>query len=111
MTSLFIHIGKNIELKLKESQLSKTDFMTSLNISNQTFEMLLSGKKALNKSDIENIARALSISPDELIDVTAFEPNENSTLSKLLSKTKNEDTKEQLLFIDYLMDLTLQTSK
>lgn len=111
MTSLFIHIGKKIELQLKESPLSKQDFMASLNISNQTLDMLLVGKKALNKIDLENIANALSISLEELLSVTELEPLEESTLSKLLAQTSNEDTKEQLLLIDYLMDLTLQMNK
>lgn len=111
MTSLFIHIGKKIELQLKGSPLSKQDFMASLNISNQTLDMLLVGKKALNKIDLENIANALSISLEELLSVTELEPLEESTLSKLLAQTSNEDTKEQLLLIDYLMDLTLQMNK
>lgn len=102
--SLYELIGERIQLYLNQYNLSQKEFAKKINVSPQVMNKIIQGQKAINAMEIQQIAKVLSISTDELVgEVQPAVPIADPVLY-MMGKTENEQTKEKLRFLDHIME-------
>lgn len=111
MKSLYVLIGERIQSYLDQYKLSQKEFAEQINVSPQVMNKIIQGKKAINAIEIQQIAKALSISTNDL--VGEVQPNVPITdpVLFMMGKTENEHTKEKLRFLDHVMEQMLRIEK
>lgn len=108
MKSLYVLIGERIQSYLDQHKLSQKEFAERINLSPQVMNKIIQGKKAINAVEIQQIAKALSISTNDL--VGEVQPNSPiiDPVLYMMGKTENEQTKEKLRFLDHVMEQMLR---
>ena len=108
MKSLYVLIGERIQSYLDQHKLSQKEFAERINVSPQVMNKIIQGKKAINAVEIQQIAKALSISTNDL--VGEVQPNSPiiDPVLYMMGKTENEQTKEKLRFLDHVMEQMLR---
>jgi len=92
--NIFQQVGNNIQTVLKEKSLTQQHLANKLNISKQVMSKIVTGAKSINVSEISQIASALEVSVERLIDVKT-EPVTHHSFS-FMGCVKNEKTKEKI---------------
>ena len=106
--SLYELIGERIQSYLNQYNVSQKEFAEQINVSPQVMNKIIQGKKAINAMEIQQIAKALSISTDQLVgEVQPAAPITDPVLY-MMGKTENEQTKEKLRFLDHIMEQMLR---
>ena len=106
--SLYELIGERIQSYLNQYNVSQKEFAEQINVSPQVMNKIIQGKKAINAMEIQQIAKALSISTDQLVgEVQSAAPITDPVLY-MMGKTENEQTKEKLRFLDHIMEQMLR---
>lgn len=108
MKSLYVVIGERIQSYLDQFKISQKDFAEQINVSPQVMNKIIQGKKAINALEIQQIAKVLTISTNDL--VGELQPSSAITdpVLFMIGKTENEQTKEKLRFLDHVMDQMLR---
>lgn len=111
MKSLYVLIGERIQSYLDQHKLSQKEFAERINVSPQVMNKIIQGKKAINAVEIQQIAKALSISTNDL--VGEVQPNSPiiDPVLYMMGKTENEQTKEKLRFLDHVMEQMLRIAE
>lgn len=103
MKSLYVIIGERIQNYLDQFQISQKDFAEQINVSPQVMNKIIQGKKAINAAEIQQIANALSISINELVEEIQSSSPITDPVLLMIGKIENEQTKEKLRFLDHVM--------
>jgi len=95
--SFFETVGTNILSILDEKQMTQKELADSIGVSKQVMTKIVKGSKAINALEIKNIANALNISVDRLIEenVRIDETSDYMPVFKFMGKIRNEKTKEK----------------
>lgn len=101
-TNIFEQVGKKIYQTLASRNMTQQSLAKELNISRQVLNKIIQGHKAINIDEITKIARALDVSADDLLNVSASAPEE-PTFSFMGSIQKPE-TKEKVLLLKEAID-------
>lgn len=108
MKSFYVVIGERIQSYLDQFKISQKDFAKQINVSPQVMNKIIQGKKAINALEIQQIAKALAISTNDLVgEIQPSSPITDPVLF-MIGKTENEQTKEKLRFLDHVMEQMLR---
>ncbi|WP_298830124.1 helix-turn-helix transcriptional regulator [uncultured Planococcus sp.] len=111
MKSLYNIIGERIQKFINDQNISQKEFAEKLNVSPQVMNKIVQGKKAVNAIEIQKIASVMSLSMDELIGEVQQPAAITDPILYMVGKTDNEQTKEKLRFLDYVMDQMLNVEQ
>lgn len=111
MSNLFQEVGRRIQEILNERNMQQTELANKLGISKQVLYKILHGKKAINIVEIRKIANALDVRIEKLIPAEEeMSKNENPVLL-MMGKVSHPNTKEDLQFLDFVMDEIIALKK
>lgn len=108
MNLLYINIGKNIQDYLNRKQISKRDFAERCHVTPQALHQIMQGRKGLNATEIQQIAEALHLDINELVENVNQREKPIDAMSSIITKIENEYTKEGLRFLEHVMDMMLK---
>lgn len=108
MNLLYINIGKNIQDYLNREQISKHDFAEQCHVTLQALHQIMQGRKGLNATEIQQIAEALHLDINELVENVNQREKPIDAISSIIAKIENEQTKEGLRFLEHVMDMMLK---
>ena len=108
MNLLYINIGKNIQDYLNRKQISKRDFAERCHVAPQVLYQIIQGRKGLNAAEIQQIAEALHLDINELVENVNQREKPIDAMSSIITKIANEYTKEGLRFLEHVMDMMLK---
>lgn len=104
MKTIFEQIGEKIELWIKDQDTTQTFFAGKIGVSRQVMSKIINGKKAINIEEMSKIAKVMNVSIDELLTPTDVKDMINDPVLFMMGNTTNENTKEQLQFLNHVMD-------
>lgn len=100
--TIFQQVGKNIQVALREKNITQQYLADNLNISKQVMSKVIMGAKAINVSEISKIASVLQMPVEELLRVKENEPvNHNFAF---MGRVENEKTKEKMELLKTVID-------
>lgn len=108
MDLLYINIGKNIQDYLNREQISMRDFAEQCHVTPQVLHQIMQGRKGLNVAEIQQIAEALNLDINELLEDVHQKAKPLDTMSSIIAKIENEHTKERLRFLENVMEMMLK---
>lgn len=111
MMSIFEQIGEKISKWLEEQNYTQSDLAERLGISKQVMSKIINGKKAINLIEIKQIAEIMGMTIDELVGSSAKTNSIEDPIMFMIGKIDNDKTKEQLKFLDHVMDEMIQLEK
>lgn len=100
--TIFWQVGNNIQDILREKNKTQQYLADSLNISKQVMSKIVMGSKAINVSEISQIAEILEVSVERLLSVkeAEFETHKFS----FMGRVENEKTKEGIERLKTIID-------
>lgn len=100
--NIFQQVGNNIQDVLSEKDKTQQYLADSLNISKQVMSKIVMGAKAINVSEISQIASVLGVSVDRLLSVK----KEESEVHKFsfMGRVENDKTKEGIKKLKTIID-------
>ncbi|WP_337051074.1 helix-turn-helix transcriptional regulator [Priestia megaterium] len=104
MKTIFEQIGDKISVWLHDQGQTQTFFANRMGISKQVANKIINGKKAINVNEIQKIAGIMNISVDNLLKIEEPTPIIQDPIMFMIGKLDNENTKEKLQFLNYVMD-------
>lgn len=108
MKSLYVVIGERIQSYLDQFKISQKDFAKQIDVSPQVMNKIIQGKKAINALEIQQIAKSLNISTNDLVGEFQTSSAITDPVLFMIGETENEQTKEKLRFLDHVMDQMLR---
>lgn len=111
MASIFEQIGEKISKWLQEQNYTQSDLAERLEISRQVMSKIINGKKAINLIEIKQIAEIMNVTIDELIGTSVKANSIEDPIMFMIGKLGNDKTKENLRFLDHVMDEMIQLEK
>lgn len=108
MNLLYINIGKNIQDYLNRKQISKRDFAERCHVTPQALHQIMQDRKGLNATEILQIAEALHLDINELVEDVNQREKPIDAMSSIRAKVENEHTKERLHFLEHVMEMMLK---
>lgn len=92
--NIFQQVGNNIQEVLHETNKTQQYLADSLNISKQVMSKIVMGAKAINVSEISQIASVLGVSAERLLTIKERESEMHNF--SFMGRVENEKTKEEI---------------
>jgi len=92
--NIFQQVGNNIQNVLREKNKTQQYLADKLNISKQVMSKIVIGSKAINVSEISQIASILEVSAERLLDIKKEEPEMHNF--SFMGRVENEKTKKEI---------------
>ena len=105
MNLLYINIGKNIHEHLIRKQISTHELAEQCHVTPQVLHQMIQGRKGLNAAEIQQIAEALHLDLNELVENVNPREKPIDAMSSIIAKIENEHTKERLGFLEHVMKM------
>ena len=100
--NIFQQVGNNIQDVLSEKNKTQQYLADSLNISKQVMSKIVMGAKAINVSEISQIASVLGVSVDKLLSVKKKESEVHKF--SFMGRVENDKTKEGIEKLKTIID-------
>ena len=100
--NVFQQVGNNIQDVLREEDKTQQYLADSLNISKQVMSKIVMGAKAINVSEISQIASVLKVPVDRLLNLKDEEPKNHKF--SFMGRVENEKTKEEIERLKVIID-------
>ncbi len=100
--NIFQQVGNNIQDILREKGKTQQYLADSLNISKQVMSKIVMGAKAINVSEVSQIASVLEISIERLLRIREEEPETHNF--SFMGRVENEKTKEGIKLLRTIID-------
>ena len=99
--NIFRQVGNNIQSVLNEINKNQQYLADRLNVSKQVMSKIINGSKAINVSEISQIADILGVSVERLLNVKEETVNHNFAF---MGSLNNEKTKEKIELLKTVID-------
>lgn len=100
--NIFQQVGNNIQDVLREENKTQQYLADSLDISKQVMSKIVIGSKAINVSEISQIASVLEVSVERLLNVKEEEPKIHKF--SFMGRVENEKTKKEIERLKIIID-------
>ncbi len=99
---IFKQVGSNIQQVLCDKGRTQQYLADSLNISKQVMSKIIMGSKAINVSEISQIASVLEVSVEKLLNIKEKEPEIHKF--SFMGRVENKKTKEKIELLKTVID-------
>lgn len=100
--NIFKQVGNNIQNILIANNKSQQYLADKLDVSKQVMSKIVTGSKAINVAEITQIANALDVPVDALLQVR--QKNEMEHNFDFMGRVDNKETKEKIEFLKTVID-------
>lgn len=100
--NIFQQVGYNIQDVLREKGKTQQYLADSINISKQVMSKIVMGTKAINVSEVSQIASVLEVSVERLLSMREEEPETHNF--SFMGCVENEKTKEGIELLKTIID-------
>lgn len=101
-SNIFRQVGNNIQTVLNEMNKNQQYLADRLNVSKQVMSKIITGSKAINVSEISQIADILEVSVERLLNVKEEETVNHKFA--FMGSLSNEKTKEKIELLKTVID-------
>lgn len=100
--NIFQQVGSNIQTVLREKDKTQQYLADSLNISKQVMSKIVMGAKAINVSEVSQIASALEVPVERLLNIKEEEPQAHKF--SFMGRVESKKTKEGIEILKTIID-------
>lgn len=100
--NIFKNIGANIQKYLSESGKTEKILTEKLNISEESVQSIIAGKKILNIEELTGIGEILNVSIEDLLEEN--KEIRHSHKFSYMGKIKSDKTKEKIAIVEKIID-------